>query len=277
MKRTGGKRLRFVVLAACGILAASFLLGLVHPFGDPGPYRAEGRAALLQDSTASPAVRQVLAQKCGDCHSLTTQAPVYAHLAPASWLVERDIMVGRRAMNLSNWDHYSVDQQDTFKAKIATETRKGDMPPAQYLLIHWSARLSPGEIAAIGQWAKGGAASTGNPQASPQAAGQAGDAARGKIVFEKRCTGCHALNRDRDGPHLAGVYGRAAGTAAGFDYSAQLKATHIVWSDVTLNRWLTDPQAMVPGADMDFYVRKPNERSDVIAFLKQQSGQQSGK
>jgi cytochrome c len=100
----------------------------------------------------------------------------------------------------------------------------------------------------------------------------AGDAVRGKLVFEKRCTGCHALDRDREGPHLAGVYGRASGTVNGFDYSDALKNSHIEWREETLERWLTDPQAMFPGAEMDFFVKNPQERADVIAFLKQQSG-----
>jgi cytochrome c len=110
-------------------------------------------------------------------------------------------------------------------------------------------------------------ASTGTPAATVP-----GDAVRGGQVFEKRCTGCHALNRDREGPHLAGVYGRTAGTVSGFDYSDALKNAHIVWNKETLERWLTDPQAMFPGAEMDFFVKDPQERVDVIAFLKQQSG-----
>jgi cytochrome c len=107
---------------------------------------------------------------------------------------------------------------------------------------------------------------------SVPAARAPGDAARGRQVFEKRCTGCHTLMRDYEGPHLAGVYGRTAGTAKGFDYSDALKSAHIVWDDETLERWLTDPQTMVPGAAMDFFVKDAQERADVIAFLKQQSG-----
>ena len=98
-----------------------------------------------------------------------------------------------------------------------------------------------------------------------------GDAQRGKLVFEKRCTGCHALDRDREGPRLKGVYGRAAGTVAGFDYSDALKKAHIVWNGETLNQWLTDPDAMVPGNDMEFHVAKPDERADVIRFLASES------
>jgi cytochrome c len=100
-----------------------------------------------------------------------------------------------------------------------------------------------------------------------------GDAVRGKAVFEKRCTGCHALDQDREGPHLKGVFGRTAGSVPGFDYSDALRNSHIVWDETTLERWLTDPQTMVPGANMDFYVAKPDERADVIEFLKEQSHQ----
>jgi cytochrome c len=107
------------------------------------------------------------------------------------------------------------------------------------------------------------------------AAPMQGDAVRGAAVFEKRCTGCHALDQDREGPHLKGVFGRNAGSVPGFDYSGALRNSHIVWDEATLERWLTDPQTMVPGANMDFYVAKPDERLVVIEFLKEQS-QQAG-
>lgn len=98
-----------------------------------------------------------------------------------------------------------------------------------------------------------------------------GDAERGRVVFEKRCTGCHALDHDREGPHLRGVYGRNAGTAAGFNYSDAVRNSHIVWNDLTLNEWLTDPDAMLPGNDMGFRVVNSQERADLIRFLQIQS------
>jgi cytochrome c len=261
------KRLRSFIAAVPAILTASFLLGYIHPLGDAGLFNAPPVTLLMDQSTVPPGVRDVFANKCADCHSLATRTPVYGHFAPGSWLIERDIIRGRAAMNLSVWGNYSVDQQEAFKAKIAHEVRKREMPPLQYLVIHWNARLSPEDLRAIALWA--GPAGDQDETGSPAAAG---DPARGKLVFEKRCTGCHALNQDRDGPHLAGVYGRQAASVSGFDYSDALKKTHIVWNQETLERWLTDPQTMVPGADMDFYVAKPDERADVIAFLKQQSG-----
>lgn len=99
-----------------------------------------------------------------------------------------------------------------------------------------------------------------------------GDAARGKQVFEKRCTGCHTIEADREGPRLAGVFGRKAGSIAGYAYSAELKksgANGLIWDDVSLQKWLIDPDAMVPNNNMEFRVPKAQERQDLIAYLKQ--------
>src|SRR6202030_2945918 len=69
-------------------------------------------------------------------------------------------------------------------------------------------------------------------------------AAGGKELFEKRCGGCHALDRDKEGPRLGGVYGRVAGSIASFEYSASLKKSKITWTDETLDKWLTDPEKL---------------------------------
>lgn len=95
-----------------------------------------------------------------------------------------------------------------------------------------------------------------------------GDPARGKVIFEKRCTGCHAMDVDREGPRLAGVFGRKAGTVPGFDYSNGLKNSGLTWDEATLEKWLADPDLMVPDTTMDFLIPKVQERSDVIAYLK---------
>jgi cytochrome c len=95
-----------------------------------------------------------------------------------------------------------------------------------------------------------------------------GDAIHGKAIFERRCTGCHSLEQDRVGPRLAGVYGRKSGTIPGFPYSTELKQAGLLWNDRSLDAWLTDPDTLVPGNAMSFHVAKPDERRDVIAFLK---------
>ena len=94
----------------------------------------------------------------------------------------------------------------------------------------------------------------------------------GKELYEKRCGGCHAMDRDKEGPRLGGVYGRAAAMVPTFDYSAALKKSKITWNEETLEKWLADPDKLVPDNDMPFHVQNADERHDIIAYLKQTSG-----
>jgi len=95
---------------------------------------------------------------------------------------------------------------------------------------------------------------------------------RGKLLFEKRCTGCHSLEKNKEGPRLAGVYGRKAGSVADFNYSNELKSSKIVWDGATLDKWLIEPDAVVPDSDMAFHVSDARERADIIEFLRVSSG-----
>ena len=65
-----------------------------------------------------------------------------------------------------------------------------------------------------------------------------------------------------------GVVGRKAGSLPDYIYSKALKGAGFVWNDDTLDRWLTNPQAFVPGQKMNFKVTKPEDRADIIAYLK---------
>ncbi len=76
------------------------------------------------------------------------------------------------------------------------------------------------------------------------------------------------MDKDKEGPRLAGVYGRRAGTIDSFHYSDALKNSKIVWSDDTLERWLTDTEKLVPNNDMSFHVQSAEERKAIIAYLK---------
>jgi cytochrome c len=98
-----------------------------------------------------------------------------------------------------------------------------------------------------------------------------GDAARGKIVFLE-CQGCHAVAPGGPvliGPNLQGVYGRAAASGSGYDYSPALKAAGITWTSAKLDAWLTNPSGLVPGTKMAFTgIASPVLRADVIAYLQ---------
>jgi cytochrome c len=256
----------FVGLIAIG---ASLALARVHPFGDAGLYAAkDADARILNNSQVPSNVRTILTEKCADCHSMQTRSPFYGRLAPTSWLMERDINRGREAMNLSHWDSFSADQRLTFAAKIAHETKSHEMPLPQYLLIHWNARVNDAEIREFADWAHG---TEGSSSGHADASGGGGAPARGEALFDKRCTGCHSLTQNHQGPRLQGAYGRTSGSVADYAYSSALKKSNVVWDQTTLDKWLTDPDAFIPGNEMDFLVSKPQERLDLIAFLRQAS------
>jgi cytochrome c len=250
-------------IAAAITVAAVVGLGYVHPFGNPRVEPAKGLGTLLQGASMPAEAKTVLVSKCADCHSNETRWPVYARIAPGSWLIERDIIEARKNMNLSRWEEMPVETQQVWAAKIAQEAKKGDMPPLQYLALHWGADLSEDEVKTLSMLGK----SAGGSEAA--LTGQ-GDAVRGKAVFEKRCTGCHAMDVDREGPRLAGVFGRKAGGVAGFTYSAGLKNSGLTWDDATLERWLSDPDMVVKDNNMSFSVPKAEERQDLIAYFKGQ-------
>ena len=253
-------------------LTASFVLARIHPFGDAGLLKDAGGANSIMGSSLVPTeVRTILASKCADCHSIETRSPFYSHLAPVSWLMERDINRGRQAMNFALWESYSADQQQTFAAKIVQETREHEMPLLQYRMIHWNSRVTGTEIRTLADWAHAtsGSGSGTGPSDLPTSAG---DASRGQALFEKRCVGCHSLTANHEGPRLQGVFGRSAGSVADYAYSPSLKKANVMWDEATLDKWLTDPDAFVTGNNMDFLVSKPQERTDLIAFLRKSSG-----
>jgi cytochrome c len=103
-------------------------------------------------------------------------------------------------------------------------------------------------------------------------AGAGGDAARGEKIYE-RCAACHSLDRDRTGPRHCGLFGRRAGSLAGFDYSPAMRGSAIVWNDATLDRFLAAPTKVVPGTSMGYAgVDDPRERADLVAYLEAANG-----
>ena len=83
------------------------------------------------------------------------------------------------------------------------------------------------------------------------AGGLTGDASHGEALYEA-CQDCHSLDKNDVGPRHRGVFGRKAASLPDYDYSDALKSANIVWNEETLDKWLTDPQAVAPGAKMFF-------------------------
>jgi len=101
--------------------------------------------------------------------------------------------------------------------------------------------------------------------------GEAADTAAGQAVFN-RCKICHSLEAGKNmvGPSLHGLFGRKAGTADNFTYSAAMTDSGIVWTDDTLTKYLRDPKQVVPGGKMAFPGIKDDQQiADLLAYLQQ--------
>jgi cytochrome c len=95
-----------------------------------------------------------------------------------------------------------------------------------------------------------------------------GDAVHGKTLYQG-CQACHAIDDNDLGPKHRGVVGRRAGSIEDYAYSTALKKSGLTWDEATLDRWLTNPSALVPGTKMFFKIDDAKTRADIIAYLKE--------
>jgi len=113
------------------------------------------------------------------------------------------------------------------------------------------------------------------PKDGKQAKIPQGDAAKGAKIFKTKCSQCHTVDKaggNKQGPNLHGVLGRHAGTVDGFAYTKANSESGIKWDEQHLFAYLLDPKKYIPGTKMVFAgLKKPEERADLIAYLKQNS------
>ncbi len=131
---------RRAILTAAVAGAAVLLMLQAVPYGRTHSNPPVRREPLWD----SPRTRALVARACFDCHSNETTWPWYASVAPMSWLIQRDVEEGRRALNYSEWDRPQKEG-----AESAKSVRKGEMPPWYYTIVQWKARLSPAEREAL--------------------------------------------------------------------------------------------------------------------------------
>ena len=109
------------------------------------------------------------------------------------------------------------------------------------------------------------------------AADAPGDVERGRQFFQRNCTACHSADLDANfhGPALGGAYGRTAGHAPGYRYSVAMRAYGRRWTPATLDAFLADSARAVPGTFMAVRIAAPQDRADLIAFLRQEAGRRN--
>ncbi len=94
----------------------------------------------------------------------------------------------------------------------------------------------------------------------------------GEELFKRQCATCHTIHagdQKRQGPTLDGVFGRKAGSVVDFHYSPSFAKADWTWDDAHLDPWLTNPQAIIPGAIMPYRQAKPEVRAAIIGYLKE--------
>jgi cytochrome c len=100
-----------------------------------------------------------------------------------------------------------------------------------------------------------------------------GDAAEGEKIFSLKCKVCHQIGEGAKnfvGPELNGIIGRKAGAVPDFNYSDANKSSGITWDEASLNEYLTNPKAKIPGTKMIFAgLPKESDRDNIIAYLSQ--------
>jgi cytochrome c len=126
----------------------------------PHQARAGGGAgAAVNLQTPVPAaVTSLLQRSCLDCHSDATRWPWYAAVPLVSHLVKRDVMEGRRQLNLSRWTQYNPFTRADLLDHMCDKATRGEMPPFPYRLVHRDARPSAGDVAAFCSWTRDEAA-----------------------------------------------------------------------------------------------------------------------
>lgn len=117
-------------------LAVAFLLIQVVPYGRDH----ENPPVVQEPSWDSPGTRELVVRACFDCHSNEVRWPWYSHVAPVSWLVQRDVNEAREELNFSEFHREQDEAEDA-----AEEVAEGEMPLRAYLLAHPEARLDEAE------------------------------------------------------------------------------------------------------------------------------------
>lgn len=139
-------------------IAIALLVVLIGmQFYRPEKNQAEGDYVVAFEAETEPSaeVKQILRSACYDCHSANTEYPWYNNVAPVSYWLADHIKDGKKHLNFSDWENYTVEKKDHKLEEVVEEVKKGEMPLKEYTWTHGDARLTQDQIIALVTWADG--------------------------------------------------------------------------------------------------------------------------
>ena len=104
------------------------------------------------DLNAQSEVKNIFKNSCYDCHSNETKWPWYSKIAPASWLISKDVIDGRKHLNFSEWGKFYSDKRTTLKKEIWDQINQEEMPGDIYTIMHPGAKLDMIQKNIIKKW-----------------------------------------------------------------------------------------------------------------------------
>lgn len=123
-----------------------------------GPEKNEGDIAsvdtFLAETNPSENVRKILSESCFDCHSNSTRYPWYNNITPVNYWLNDHVKDGKKHLNFSDWNAYSVKKKEHKMDELYEEVEKGNMPLDSYTWTHSEANLTQEQVAEIVAWGK---------------------------------------------------------------------------------------------------------------------------
>jgi hypothetical protein len=124
----------FVWLGA--VVSVAFAVIQIVPYG----HNHTNPPVTQEPAWDRPETRALAVRACFDCHSNETVWPWYSHIAPMSWLIQRDVDEGRRQLNFSEWNRPQKEARES-----TASMKKNEMPPWFYALPATNAALAAAE------------------------------------------------------------------------------------------------------------------------------------
>lgn len=143
------KSLKIILLILLGLFIVIQLIPSDRPANEPADTFSFFRAYDVPQD-----VEKILRESCFDCHSQEVRYPWYSYVAPVSWLVSRDVRIGRANLDFSRWNELEKKEKIKLASEIGEEVDIESMPMPIYLVLHRNAVLDEGERQLILSWSE---------------------------------------------------------------------------------------------------------------------------